>query len=172
MNIINKVLVNHQKKIINKKAIHVLTTLDANARFPSQPSRCRPVPNCKYIKAQLRDKLKELNIEKEHIIAFPDPQVKNLMFRWCFCQKIDYLQRTTSPRLLDEFVYAFDRMKREIFCSLLEDAFTADNIPEEIWKRACLNIGDGGLGYRSVHDVSFKKEDLIIVVPRAQRLYY
>ena len=109
----------------------------------------------KYIKAQLRDKLKELNIEKEHIVAFPDPQVKNLMFRWCFCQKIDYLQRTTSPRLLDEFVSAFDRMKREIFCSLLEDVFTADNIPEELWKRACLNIGDGGLGYRSVHDVSF-----------------
>ena len=108
-----------------------------------------------YIKAQLRDKLVELNMEKEHILGFPDPQIKNLMFRWCFCQKIYYLQRTTSPQLLVEFVTAFDRMKREIFCSLIKDVYTAGNIPQELWKRACLNIGDGGLGYRSVYDVSF-----------------
>ena len=108
-----------------------------------------------YIKEQLREKLVDLNIEKEHIINFPDPQIKNLMFRWCFCQKIDYLQRTTSPLLLDDFVSAFDRMKREIFCSLLKDIYTADDIPPELWNRACLNIGDGGLGYRCVQDVSF-----------------
>jgi len=108
-----------------------------------------------YIRAQLQIKLEELNDEKEHIIDFPDPQVRNLMFRWCFCQKIVYLQRTTSPSLLAEFVSAYDCMKREIFCSLLNGIYTADSVPPELWKRACLNIGDGGLGYRSVYDVSF-----------------
>jgi hypothetical protein len=108
----------------------------------------------RYIQGQLQSKLHDLNVEKEHIIAFPDPQIKNLMFRWCFCQKIDYLQRTTSPLLISNFVAQYDRMKQEIFCSLLQDIYTVDDLPPELWKRACLNIGDGGLGYRCVTDVT------------------
>jgi len=108
----------------------------------------------RYIQGQLQNKLHDLNVEKEHIIAFPDPQIKNLMFRWCFCQKIDYLQRTTSPLLISNFVAQYDRMKQEIFCSLLQDIYTVDDLPPELWKRACLNIGDGGLGYRCATDVT------------------
>ena len=45
-------------------------------------------------------------------------------------------------------------MKQEIFCSLLQDIYTVDDLPPDLWKRACLNIGDGGLGYRCVTDVT------------------
>jgi len=32
-----------------------------------------------------------LNQEKQGIIAFPNLQVRNLLLRWCFGQKINYL---------------------------------------------------------------------------------
>ena len=108
-----------------------------------------------YIQSQLQQKLIELEVEKNHIINFPDPQIRNLMFRWCFCQKIDYLQRTTSPAFIEDFVLEFDCMKKDIFCSLLNNIYTRDTLPESLWNRALLHIGDGGLGFRNTHDVTW-----------------
>ena len=67
-----------------------------------------------YIKSNLQNKIVELQHEKDAIIQFKDPQVRNFMFRWCFCQKINYLLRTTSPSLVIDFISAFDEMEKDI----------------------------------------------------------
>ena len=85
-----------------------------------------------YIMSQLDEKLKDLDIEKNHIINFPDPQIRNLMLRWCFTKKINYLQRTISPNLLESFVSDFELQKRDILCSLLTEKYNRDTLPDEI----------------------------------------
>jgi hypothetical protein len=53
-------------------------------------------------------------VEEFHRIRYEDLQVRNIMFRWCFCEKINYLLRKTSPRLIADFIVAFDEMKKDI----------------------------------------------------------
>jgi len=113
------------------------------------------IGSSEYIKSNLENKLQELNNEKNHIINFPDPQIRNLMFRWCFTQKINYLQRTISPDILADFVSQFELQKKDILCSLLKHKYTRDSLPDDIWQRARLHINDGGLGYRFAEDVTW-----------------
>jgi hypothetical protein len=64
----------------------------------------------------LTQKLEVLVQEKQAIIAFPNLQVRNLLLlRWCFGQKINYLQQTQSPRLMETFVDEFIGMKKDIY---------------------------------------------------------
>jgi len=108
-----------------------------------------------FIKSRLEQKLEELAQERDAVMRFPDPQVKNLMFRWCFCQKITHLQRTTAPSIISDFVERFDTMKKEIFISLLNGRYTLASLPDRVWTQAKLNITDGGLGYHATSDVSY-----------------
>jgi len=71
------------------------------------------------------------------------------MLRYCFCQKINYLQRTTSPPLLTNFVSRFDAIKKEIFESILKKP-----IDDFLWTQCCLDIQCGGLGYQMSHHVT------------------
>jgi hypothetical protein len=97
-----------------------------------------------YIREQLAQKFETLKSEAEVIKQFPDSQSQNLMLRYCFCQKINYLQRLTPPPLMADFVAQFDDLKREIFQQILRKP----DIPDPLWTQCCLDIQDGGLGYQ------------------------
>ena len=111
--------------------------------------------SAQFIQLNLSSKIKKLSDVKDKIIAFPDKQVRNLILRWSFCAKINYLMRTTPPALIVNFIQEFNRLKKEILCSLINDKhfpshdYTQDNLPERIWKQAQLHINEGGLG---LHD--------------------
>ena len=68
------------------------------------------------------------------------------MLRFCFAQKINYLQRTTPSKLLDNFV---DEIKRDI-CNKIVGFAIEDNI----WEQCCLKVQHGGLGYQQAKIVS------------------
>ena len=111
------------------------------------------IGNAEYIQANLRVKITALRKEAELIKGFPDPQVQSLMLRWCFSQKIGYLQRTTSPHLLDAFTTEFDVLKREILASIIQ--CPVEVIDESLWEQCCLNIQEGGLGLQYTKSVSY-----------------
>ena len=97
-----------------------------------------------YIVAQLDAKLTELTKEAEAITRVSSLQVQYLLLRWCFCQKIIYLQRTTDPYLLDTHLAPrFDDLKRLILSSILG---RVDGIPDKTFLLAQLHIQDSGLG--------------------------
>jgi hypothetical protein len=109
-----------------------------------------------FIVSKLTQKLEVLNQEKQAIIAFPNLQVRNLLLRWCFGQKINYLQRTQSPRLMETFVDEFIGMKKDILCSMFPNhKFTRETLPDRAWKQACLHIKDGGLGLMNTQDIGY-----------------
>ena len=103
-----------------------------------------------YIREQLAQKLETLKSEAEVIKQFPDSQSQNLMLRYCFCQKINYLQRLTPPPLLVDFVAQFDDLKRDIFRQILRKP----DISNSLWTQCCLDIQDGGLGYQLTSHVT------------------
>ena len=72
------------------------------------------------------------------------------MLRYCFCQKINYLQRLTPPPLLVDFVAKFDDLKRDIFRQILRKP----DISDSLWTQCCLDIQDGGLGYQLTSHVT------------------
>ena len=102
-----------------------------------------------YVKHQLALKLESLKTEAEVIKSFPDAQSQNLMFRYCFCQKINYLQRLTPPPLIADFVSKFDDLKREIFETIVQMP-----IEDSIWRQCALDIQNGGLSYQRTHQVT------------------
>ena len=108
-----------------------------------------------YIRNQLDLKLQELSLIKDSIINFNNLQVKNLMFTFCFNQKINFLQRTTPPSIISDFVDKFDTYKKEIFCSLLSNRYTPSTIPDLKWEQSCMPISDGGLGYQNVKCITY-----------------
>lgn len=104
----------------------------------------------------MNQKLEVLKQESQAIIAFPNLQVRNLLLRWCFGQKINYLQRTQSPRIMENFVDEYIGMKKDILCSMFPDhKFTRETLPERAWKQACLHIKDGGLGLMNTQDIGY-----------------
>ena len=102
-----------------------------------------------YVKSQLQVKILQLETEAAVIKNFPDTQVQNLMLRWCFAQKVNYLQRSIPPELLTEFIGAFDNQKRDILDSILHS-----KSDDTTWLLSCLNICDAGLGLQLVKNVS------------------
>ena len=109
-----------------------------------------------FIRTKLTQKLEALEHEKRAIIAFPNLQVRNLLLRWCFGQKINYLQRTQSPRIMVDFVDEYIGMKKDILCSMFpKHQFTRDTLPDRAWRQACLHIKDGGLGLMHTEDIGF-----------------
>ena len=143
--------------------IHPSDILLAHGLGDSYSSSCRGygakvlgtwVGHSDYIKSSLQGKLMELQQEKDAIIRFKDPQVRNLMFRWCFCTKINHLLRTTSPSIIEEFIIGFDEMKKDILHSFFSSKYSREEIPGKLWSQAQLHIRDGGLGLQYTCDVS------------------
>jgi hypothetical protein len=102
-----------------------------------------------YIEKQLMIKIDSLRQEAISIKSFQDVQGQHLMLRYCFAQKINYLQRTTPPCLLKSFVKQFDKLKRDICNSIV--GFEIEDI---IWDQCCLKVQHGGLGYQNANTVS------------------
>jgi len=107
-----------------------------------------------YVKAQLDKKLLELEDEKQLLILVPSSQNCYLMLVWCFSQKVTHLQRTIRPSRLTDFVKRFDRMKKEVFVTLLQNRYTADDLPDKIWTQARLHVKDAGLGLHFTEDMT------------------
>jgi len=77
------------------------------------------------------------------------------MLRWCFTQKINYMQRTISPNLLESIVFQFELQKKSILYSHLKYKYNTNTLPDEIWHHARLHINDGRLGYRFAADLTW-----------------
>ena len=107
-----------------------------------------------YIRQRLSGKLTELASLRDDIVRFQDPQVRNLMFRLCFCQKVNYLQRTTSPSVIQDFIAAYEELKKDVFLSFVQSKYTKDSLPGRVWEQAQLHINDGGLGYQYASDTT------------------
>lgn len=107
-----------------------------------------------FIRAQLDSQIQDLEVVKSAIQKYPDAQVRFLMLRYCFAAKINYLQRTVPPYLLESLVTSFSRMKKELLCSILGTGLTADTIADCLWSQCCLNVSDGGLGLRDTESVT------------------
>ena len=106
-----------------------------------------------YIKSSLQNKVVELHHEKDTIIQFKDPQVRNLMLCWCFCQKITYLLRTTRPSLVTDFISAFDEMKKDILHSFFDSKYSQVTCHSAILGRVLLEatVLDGSVWNREDH---------------------
>jgi len=144
-----------RKRQLIQQGFHEETVVlhPANAPETSHLYGCKMVGSWigtdEYIKSQLQAKLQKLKTEADVIKAFPDPQVQNLMLRWCYAQKVNYLQRSIPPDLLIEFLDGFNALKRDILDSILQT-----KIDDSTWMQSCLAISDGGLGLQIVQNVS------------------
>ena len=79
-------------------------------------------------------------------------QVRYLLLRWCFCQKIIFLQRTVPPTLIDTYLEpGFTELKKLILNSILG---RAEGIPALTFALAELHIQDSGLGLFNSADTS------------------
>ena len=74
--------------------------------------------------------------------------MRNLLFRWCFCDKVTHILRTTptSP-FLENFARAFDNLKRKILCTYFPQ-FDYASFPPILWEQCILSINEGGLGIK------------------------
>jgi hypothetical protein len=102
-----------------------------------------------YIVSSLEEKFQKLVLESEAIKTYPNKQVQHLMLRLCFSQKINHLQRSTPPELLEDFINRFDFLKRDTLESIL-----STRVSDSIWFQSCLATNDGGLGYQNVQRMS------------------
>lgn len=102
-----------------------------------------------YVQNQLVGKLDSLRKEANAIKDFDNAQGQHLMLRFCFAQKINYLQRTTPSKLLDNFVNEFEEIKRDICNKII-----GFEIDDKIWEQCCLKVQHGGLGYQQAKTVS------------------
>jgi hypothetical protein len=105
-----------------------------------------------YVTKCLAEKTEVLRSIKDKLINFPNYQIRSLLFRKCFNSKVNYLHRTIPTYLMKTFNLEFDCMRKEIFASLINS--TVDELPDDRWVQARLNIKEGGFGLRFVDDVS------------------
>jgi hypothetical protein len=114
-----------------------------------------------YVQDGLTSKIDKLRKEKEVITAFPDQQVKNLIYRWSYCAKINHLLRTIPPNVTATFVTDYNYLKKEILCSLLNDPdypahdYDVSTLPDRVWNQAQLHLNEGGLGIHDHHLTSY-----------------
>ena len=105
-----------------------------------------PVGTEAFTRAWLLVRLEELRQTAAKLTAYPDYQCRSLLFRSCFCPKITHLMRCLRPALVEEFVGAFESLKKDIFCSFADFPNSA-LLDEDAWTRARLPISDGGGGF-------------------------
>ena len=113
----------------------------------------RTVPRDCSLRLGLQKKIDDdLKREAELLSELPNQQVKFLILKWSMCQKANFILRTNPPHLVQDFVQQFTALKKLVLSSILK--FPNNNIPDIIWKQACLNISDGGLGLQDLLQVS------------------
>ena len=105
-----------------------------------------------FIVESLRQKLSKLEKQADNIINKVDAkQIQFLLLRWCFSQKVNYLQRTIPPWFLNPgFNNAFDRLKKKILLKILN----IGELDNKLWSLACETIAKGGLGLQHTEIVS------------------
>lgn len=64
--------------------------------------------------------------------------------------KINHLQRTIFPEIIDDFVKKFEVLKRKLLCEILH----IPELPEDAWSQATLQFEYGGLGLRNAADTT------------------
>jgi hypothetical protein len=65
-----------------------------------------------FVVRKLDRKIESLHIEANVLRQFPNIQGQHLILRYCYAQKINYLQRTTPPYLMQNIITEFDSLKR------------------------------------------------------------
>jgi hypothetical protein len=104
-----------------------------------------------YILSRLEEKLEELSEEADAITQVHSHQIKYLLLRWCFCQKLIFLQRTHPPRLINTHLASgFTDLKRMVLCSILG----RNDLEEKFYELAELHIHDSGIGLFSSSQTS------------------
>ena len=99
------------------------------------------------------DIYKKLKTQSLILIEFQDPQIKNLMFRLCFCTKINYLLRCTPPTLVFNFINNVNYLLKQILSSLFKRTISL-----QLWEQLLLPIKSGGLGlpdYMKSHQCAY-----------------
>lgn len=108
-----------------------------------------PVGTSQYINEWLNLKLKELRLEAKAIQEFPDKQTRWCFLHWIFKSKINHLQRTIPPHLIELFVQEYGHLKWNIFSSCVNTELAGNSV-----EQACLPIVDGGFGMGYTTEVS------------------
>ena len=108
-----------------------------------------------FVTSQLRQKARNLHSECQALLRIESLQVRMLLFRCSFTQKINHLLRTTPPKYTKELVSEFVTMKKTLLCSILDNGWNAETIPENFWRQCCLAICDGGLGLKDTAESAY-----------------
>jgi len=95
-----------------------------------------------YVQKHLDMKLKELEKEAEALTQFDKKQGLHLLLKFCFSRKINHLQRSTRPSLIQPFVEKFDIIRRRSF-----DKIIGEDVSDMTWKLIC---SPEGLGYPDI----------------------
>jgi hypothetical protein len=94
-----------------------------------------------FILAELDTIMTKLSKDALAIKNVEDTQVKFLLLRWCFSQKITHLQRTLPLRLCRPLVDFFTSLKRNIL-----DDIVGSTVDDKTWALAQLAPSESGLG--------------------------
>jgi hypothetical protein len=98
-----------------------------------------------FVSTALNDKLTQLTAEANALKTVQNNQIKYLLLRKCFAQKITHLQRTLPPPLMAAFLDSFNTLKREIL-----ESITDSPLSDKTWTLAELPLSDAGLGLGDV----------------------
>jgi hypothetical protein len=102
-----------------------------------------------YIQAEIVKKSAQLVKVKDDILKVPNKQIQFLILNWCFCQKLNYIQRTLQYQDLIPLLNTFEDCKRKI----LENILDCD-VDDKRFQLAQLAINESGLGLQNSHLIS------------------
>ena len=104
-----------------------------------------------YIKKQLKDKMFELNEDKNSLIDNVGSfQNRLLLLRQCYDWKINHLFRTLPPILTNDISKQFQNFQKDILKSVLFTDPQNTNLPNNSWLQALLKFEDAGLNIQNV----------------------
>jgi hypothetical protein len=92
-----------------------------------------PVGSDEFISLWLENKLIILQNEMTSILKFPNKQIQWNFLYCIFRMKINHLQRTINPLLIESFVEKFDQMRRHIFNTII-----GTKLDDTQWLQVCL----------------------------------
>jgi hypothetical protein len=97
-----------------------------------------------YVSANLRKKLDTLREEAEKLKTFSNLQTMYLLLSNCYCQKVNYLMRTTPNRLMEPFLRDYEGLKMGVFAKLLGNEHPDGILPSDLKMQAQARSLDGG----------------------------
>lgn len=107
-----------------------------------------------YVATALQNKVTSLSKTCDNIITkIANYQLRQLVLKWCFCQKIVFLQRTSNPSLINKYLETdYTEMKFKILASILE--CPVEDIDNDLRKICSLHVSDGGVGIMNSYHIS------------------